>query len=467
MRKKIRNTLLYMLCGLLFCTAFTACDKDVHDGEYFPGAGQEQPDSHNALVVGLQSETHPEHLSLYIFGSDGNITMYRSYTDPQALASDYFPLEAGSYTVMVVANVPEEELPKPTVSGRATEAPEELTPSSLAEWLNENGDAYPDLLTASEQIEVKSGVTRMQLTLEEGTDGMAFTQVRLLLSVPGKGMSDYTSTRAASTSDTWQFRCRVEVCRKSTENRIYRRASLCTPQADGRYAVEIPLQPGEYDIRLWADWTDDGTTGGKYYAADDLHHVTVRTDGYTAGEATDTKDAYYANRTISASGEAQDESVVLVRPFARYRLVATDVEGYETLRQEEGYPPMENLDVRVTYTGYFPTGFDAVTGKPNDSQNTGIAYTTRPVAADGYDTAKARQVGADFVLTNGEESFVTATIRITDRTTGKAVSAVQNVKIPYRRGHLTTVKGDFLTAGNTSGGVDIDTDWDDEIIVDF
>lgn len=76
---------------------------------------------------------------------------------------------------------------------------------------------------------------------------------------------------------------------------------------------------------------------------------------------------------------------------------------------------------------------------------------TRPVAADGFDTAEAVQVGEDFVLTNGEESFVTATIRITDRTTGKAVSAVQNVKIPYRRGHLTTVKGCFLTAGNTSG----------------
>lgn len=466
MRKKIRNTLLYMLCGLLSCTAFTACDKDVHDGEYFPGVGYEQQDKHNALVVGLQSETRPEYLSLYIFDSDGNNALYRSYTDPRILASEYFPLEAGSYTVMVVANVPEEELPKPQISDRTSDISEAITPSSLVEWLNENGNAYPGLLTTSEQIELK-GITRMLLVLKEGTDGMAFTQVRLLLSVPGKEMPEYTPTRATSIGDTWQLRCMVEVCRKGTENRIYRRASLCTPLSDGRYAVEMPLLPDEYDIRLWADWTDDGTAAGRYYDTEDLHNIKVRTDGYTAGEATGMKDAYYANVSVSVGGDTQDESVDLVRPFARYRLVATDVEGYETLVHEDGYPSIENLQVCVTYTGFFPTGFDAVTGKPNDALNTGIAYMTRPVAADGFDTAEARQVGEDFVLTNGEESFVTATIRITDRTTGKAVSAVQNVKIPYRRGHLTTVKGCFLTAGNTSGGVDIDTDWDDEIIVEF
>lgn len=467
MKKKIRTALPYMLCGLLSCMAFTACDKNVHDGEYFPGGEQEQPGGQNALVVGLQSQSRPEHLTLYIFDGDGAIALCRSYTDPQALASDYFPLEAGSYTVMVVANVPEGELPKPETPDQATARPEEITPSALMEWLDENGEAYPGLQTASEQIEATGGVTRMLLTLEEGTEGMAFTQVRLLLTVPGKEMPDYPLTRAAGIGDEWQLRCMAEVCRKGTESCIYRRAALCTPQGDGRYAVEIPLLPDEYDIRLWADWTDDGTTAGKYYDTEDLHNVEVRTDGYTAGEATGTKDAYYAHAAVSASGGAQDESVELVRPFARYRLVATDVEGYEKLVSREGYPPIEDLQVHITYTGYFPTGFDVTTGKPNDALNTGVAYTTVPVAAEGYDEAEARQVGADFVLTNGGDSFVTATVRMTDRTTGETVSTVQEVKIPYRRGYLTTVRGRFLTAGKTSGGADIDTDWDDEIVVEF
>ena len=440
-----------MLCGLLACTAFTACDGDVHRDEYFPGTWQE---SRDALVVGLRSETRPEHLSLHVFDSDGRLALRRGYTDPRALGSDYFPLEAGSYTVMVVAGVPEGDLP------------EAATPPSLAVWLDGNRDAYPGLLTASRQAEVE-GVTRVLLVLGKGTGGMTFTRLRLLLEVPDKYMPDYVPTRAAGAGagDAWRLRCVAEVLRRGTGERVLRHAALCTPLEDGRYAVELPLQPGGYDIRLWADRTDDGTTGGRYYDTDDLRSVTVRTDGYTAGEATDTKDACYANVSVNVSGGAQDESVKLERPFARYRIIATDVEEYEALRQKEGYPPVEELLVTVTYTGYFPTGFDAASGKPNDAR-TGIAYTTRPVAADGFDAAKARQVGADFVLANGGDSFVTATVRVTDPATGRAVSAVQDVRIPYRRGYLTTITGKILTAGNTPGGVTIDPGWD-EIIVPF
>ena len=78
-----------------------------------------------------------------------------------------------------------------------------------------------------------------------------------------------------------------------------------------------------------------------------------------------------------------------------------------------------------------------------------------------------RQVGADFVLTNGEESFVTVTIQMIDPRTGEAISTVLGIQIPYRRGHLTTVTGRFLTAGKTTGGVEVDDDWENDITIDF
>ena len=122
--------------------------------------------------------------------------------------------------------------------------------------------------------------------------------------------------------------------------------------------------------------------------------------------------------------------------------------------------------MRVSYEGFFPTGFSVATGKPNDAL-TGIGYAADIVNAEGYDPDEARQVGSDFVLTNGEESFVTVTVQMIDRTTGETVSTVSGIKIPYRRGQLTTVSGAFLTAGRTSGGVDIDTDWGDDIVIEF
>lgn len=436
------------MCALL-ATTFTACDKDVHHDEY-PLSGNE-----GAFVVGLQADREVTNLNLFIFGSDGTTLLRNDYTDPRELASSYLPVKAGTYTIVAVANNTADDMPGTT------------TVADLAQWLKERAAHYPDMLTASAQESVTTGeVKRLLLTLKAGTSGISLSTLRLLLTVPGTSMPGYKAARSANAIAP-ALRLTAEVYREGTDTRVHRHALLCAPQADGRYLAELSLLQGSYDLRLWADWTTDGTTADKYYNADDLTAVTVLTDGYVANGQTDEKDAYYATVTAGITADTQDKEIELTRPFARYRLVATDVEGYRNLMDKEGYPPIDDLLVSVTYEGYFPTGFNVMSGKPNDALNTGITYSAGIVAAAGYEPDKARQVGADFVLTNGTESFVTATIRMTDRHTGEAVSTLRGVKIPYRRGHLTTVTGAFLTAGRATGGVDIDTDWDDEVIVPF
>lgn len=454
MKTIIFSNIHVLLCALLLALPFSSCDKDAHEDEY------PLPDGQGALVVGLQTATpgtEVGELTLWFFDSDGNLSLRRDYDDPRALASQYLAVAAGSYTIAVAANADADALSQQT------------TPADLAQWLKDHADSFPDLLTASAQTEIGTGqINRLLLTLKAGTDGLALSAVRLLLTVPETKMPDYPSTRAAAETPAgaWQLRCVAEVYRKGTDTRTHRRELLCERQADGRYAAELFLLPGDYDLRLWTDYTDEETTGGKYYTADDLSAVTVRTENYTAGTITDTKDAYYATATISVSESTEETAIALTRPFARYRLVATDVEGYNRLVEKEDYPPLEKLETRISYEGYFPTGFNVATGKSNDAL-TGIFYTTVPVGADGFDKAEALQVGGDFVLTNSEESFVTATVEIIDRTTGETVSRTAGVKIPYRRGHLTTVTGHFLTAGKTTGGVQIDTGWGDEIVIEF
>ena len=309
-------------------------------------------------------------------------------------------------------------------------------------------------------------VGRLLLTLASGTGGMAFADVRLLLTVPGLDLAAYDGTRSGGKP----LRCVVEVDKAGGGGLALRRELSCLQQADGTYLAELSLMPGDYDLRLWADWD------GGYYNADDLGKVLVLTDNYVANGETDKKDAYYAATSISVasqsspSGELRGASVALSleRPFAKYRLIATDVEAYYNLISKgEALPAIEDLQVRVTYEGFFPTGFNVATGKPNDALNTGIHYTSVPTVAEGYDAKVNRQVGADFVLTNGEESFVTVTIQMVDTNTGEAVATVQHVKIPYKRGHLTTVTGHFLTAGKTPGGVQIDTEWGEDITIEF
>ena len=443
---------LSLLLAALMLLLPTSCDKDIHENEYPLADGQ------GALIIGLESQAEVTDLTLYLFGSDGTAVLCETYDNPRELASGHIPVPAGSYTIVVVAN-------GDPADTKAEPLPEETTIPDLVEWLKAHAADFPNMLIASEQVEVASGdIERLHLVLTDGTSGIHLSTVRLSLTVPGLDLPAY-ATRANG-SDSKPLRCVAEVYQAGTSNRVHRRVQECSLQSDGTFLAELSLMPGDYDLRLWADWD------GGYYNADDLGKVTVLTDNYVANGETDKKDAYYAATTLSIpsspAGGVEGASVSLVRPFAKYRLIATDVEAYYNLIDKgEALPDIEDLQVRVTYEGFFPTGFNVATGKPNDALNTGIHYTSVPTVAEGYDAKVNRQVGADFVLTGGEESFVNVTIQMVDTNTGDIVTTVQHVKIPYKRGHLTTVTGHFLTAGKTPGGVQIDTEWGEDIVIEF
>ena len=460
--------IVFLLC---LCAAAGVVSCDDTDNPILPGEG--------ALVVGLKElpATPPDSLTLYFFSADGGMAARKSYAGLRAFQADYTPLQPGSYTVVLVAGVPLSAQPaRPTLQ-------------ELAEWLKSAASACPGMMTAMAAATVtENEVGRLLLTLAAGTGGMAFADVRLLLTVPGLDLAAYDGTRSGGKP----LRCVVEVDKAGGGGLALRRELSCLQQADGTYLAELSLMPGDYDLRLWADWD------GGYYNADDLGKVLVLTDNYVANGETDKKDAYYGSLSLTVNspsltlnsgegtqtgqslptgevGGAQSSplgefegALSLIRPFAKYRLIATDVEAYYNLIEKgEALPPIEDLQVCVTYEGFFPTGFNVATGKPNDALNTGIHYTSVPTVAEGYDAKVNRQVGADFVLTNGEESFVNVTIEMIDTNTGEAVATVQHVKIPYKRGHLTTVTGHFLTAGKTPGGVQIDTEWGEDITIEF
>ena len=441
----MRTKLLYLLISTFAFLGLSACGDDEYPMR--PGDG--------ALIVSL-SERPPGlsgGLVLYVFNAGDDVVLRNEYADHGALGSDFMSLPPGEYAVVVVGGVPSSMLPSI------------LSPQELIDRLNDIQSACPGMMTAMDYASVEeNSVSRLSVTLQDGLSGMSLVGVRLLLDVPGPDLDDYVPVRSGGMA----LRCVLEANRDGDTSYTTHREIFCTPQSDGTFLAELSLMPGDYDLRLWADWN------GGYYNTDDLGKVLVLTDSYVANGETDKKDAYYATSSISVAsqsspaGGVEGASVSLVRPFAKYRLIATDVEAYYNLIDKgEALPDIEDLQVRVTYEGFFPTGFNVATGKPNDALNTGIHYTSVPTVAEGYDAKVNRQVGADFVLTNGEESFVNVTIQMIDTNTGDIVATVQHVKIPYKRGHLTTVTGHFLTAGKTPGGVQIDTEWGEDIVIEF
>ena len=150
----IKHFPAHWLAAVLFAALlplFVSCDNDVHGNEYPLDKGK------GALVVGLQAHDGAavNGLALYLFGSDGETALQKTYDDSRELASDYIPVAAGTYTLVVLANADAAALPQQT------------TPSDLAMWLDENSAANPALLTASEQVEVGEGNVRRLPNAEE------------------------------------------------------------------------------------------------------------------------------------------------------------------------------------------------------------------------------------------------------------------------------------------------------------
>ena len=241
-----------------------------------------------------------------------------------------------------------------------------------------------------------------------------------------------------------------------------------TAEEDGDGKISLPihlkLHALDYTLAVWTDYVKAGTTDDLYYNTDNLQQVAC-TDPYAG--STPYRDCLYGTAALDLR-PYRDEwnarvqvKVDMVRPLAKYELIATDVKDFLRKTKKQRADD-ETFTITFSYGFYLPTVFNVLSGKPADSR-TGIAYTTPlTVPTDGQ---KECTIGTDFVFVNGMESFVSLSMEIRDGG-GDVISRTTGLEVPYRRGHLTTVRARFLT-NEMQGGVDIDDDFDGNIDVDL
>ena len=409
----MKHILIYMkaaVAALVLCLATQSCTDEPHVG----GQG---------ISVALDLSACPEAtisgVTISITADGGAYSTSRTFTDMKALAATLFRVPPGCYTVTAA------------------------TPSGIG------GKAR----TCLDEGDVR------RVTIRMAAGGAEKPLLRLAVTLPGTDMPPFDGkTRAAE----GQYTRRIVADVLTTDGglRVMRRENVTDASPGGTATIELPLDEGTYDVRLWSDYT--AADGGlqPFYDAADLQQVTVNTSPYAA--CTDYKDAAYAYvGGVAVSGGTTEKAVTLERPLAEYRIVTKDADRYKAL---EGVPPLEDLTVGVEYEGYFPSSFNVATGKPNDAVE-GVSYTCTPQWQ--ADEEGNTMLASDWVLVNGAESSVRLTITITSDD-GTVVARTEGVSVPYRRGRLTTVSGNFLTAGYGGGGVDIDTGWgDDTFEVEF
>lgn len=297
--------------------------------------------------------------------------------------------------------------------------------------------------------------------------------MELILRMPSASLPDYKSASRTDggvreKGNGLPMRAVVEVYESGGGQRVTRNTFNPAKNPDGNsYTVRLVLPKGIYDVYMWTDYADPlRPAADNFYNTSDLRSVAVMASPYRSPYGG--KDAACAVLSALEHGDSgTSKNIYLQRPFAKYRVIATDLQRYNDLRQShpESFPDVAELTFEINYEYFFPTSYNLLSARPNDSAS-GVSFTSRAEAAGDYPKEEALVIASDVVFADNSDAFLTLTLVVRDGN-GNEIKRSPGIRVDYRRGFLTTVSGNFLTAGHGSGGVEINTDWDEDIIIRF
>ncbi len=207
-------------------------------------------------------------------------------------------------------------------------------------------------------------------------------------------------------------------------------------------SFSLRLVPGRYyKFVVWADFVLEGSEEALHYDVTDF--AEIKTIG-THNAMDESRDAYTGFVEVANfKGSQGIDKINLTRPFAKLRVVTTDIDQlYSNLQS-----------ATVVYTTKLYTTFNAVAAEPTGLE--GMASVTRTVdftnVAYQYSNEpvqdKEQTLFADYFF-GAEDDRVMFTLNVTDATNLPIPQVVFNTNIPVQRNYLTTVKGNVLTDAN-------------------
>ena len=284
------------------------------------------------------------------------------------------------------------------------------------------------------------------------------SKARVVIRIPGAEMPAMM-TRSLSP----QLRAVAEVYPQGRVECLRHDVYTLTPSAQlGVYYFQIDdLAAADYDIYVWADYSTDG--GDLYYNTTSLRGIMSLPHVASAVDANN-RYAFFGKTTLGLTeGEMTHSQPVSAKsPFTHYRIVAMDVDTYNQMRITNGWPAIEDCEVRVNYRDYIPTSFDIVSGAPNDASQ-GVTVNSKPSVLDDGQVV----VYDDFVFASGTGTSVSVKVEIINPLNQEVINSM-DVKVDCQPGYVTTVSGDVLTGDIGMGSsITTDTRWEGEFNVEF
>ena len=327
-----------------------------------------------------------------------------------------------------------------------------------------------------------TGCNKTVLEFPEGKGiDPTFVQMNLSLEVdPSIELYASSQSKVSDANETHHVRWIVEVFRDEIDGVPDERRVLCCDKApDGRHAIQtsIPLHAAKYQIVVWADYVDKGSTEDKYYTINSLSSICIPdSENYIGDE--EHKDTYVGRKEVDLTSyrdrwnETAECAITLERPMAQIEFITTDIDKFiDNLSRHNtkaygpiadnllgNAPDLSSIKVSVEYASYFPSSFNAYTNKPNDAR-LGVSFDCNMTPL----TEKEAHLAGDHIFVNGTESAVTVNLTLRDGD-GNVLNRVEGINVPIVRGKLTVIRDEFLTK-EYAPGIGIDPGFDGEINV--
>ena len=265
-------------------------------------------------------------------------------------------------------------------------------------------------------------------------------EVMINVSLPDETRADSADgfdLDSLKTDANYQLRYILEIYRDGAEDgKKYRDVKYSD---DTSVSFPVRLAPGRaYSIAVWADVVSQTNPGDLYYNAESLKNISINESYWTAMD--EKRDAFYGKASLDTDDHVADMSTItLKRPFAKIRVISTDIDAVRNF-------DLDPTNVSVEYLSELYTSFDAVSGAAVG------ATTSNKVVTANYDTAKYADFNTNEATLFADYIFVPANGTIQFAMTVNAAAGVINTAsfttpIPVEVNKVTTIKGDVLTEG--------------------
>ena len=230
-------------------------------------------------------------------------------------------------------------------------------------------------------------------------------------------------------------------------------ASKATPQvaySDGKSVnFDVRLVPGrDYTFVVWADVVNnanpvngDRINDDWHYNTSDLTNITINPTTWVAMD--ESRDAFTVSELVRDYNGANTIELKLKRPFAKLRVITTDMEALNDLQIAPAYATVE---YKTAYRAAF-NAFTSVAVAANDSDEK--THNVFQIADYADQTGANKVLFTDyFFAENGDAvSFV---LNVYEDAAHQNLIKSNNFStdIAVNRNYLTTIQGNILTDGN-------------------